>query len=295
MDDSPRHGSASSGRWPPAFRGGAWPAVALVGAFVLWTVVSVNLVTWLFGASPPLLYEQLWNVPSGIVQFGIVAAALRYEGVRLRDVGLSTRLLAPALAATAGLVVALNGAVAGLGALAGNDVSFGLLGLYRSPPQNYSLGALAVSGVAHYLFVGPVEELTFRGYLQNKFVATLGYRSSRVRTAVGVVAASVVFSLVHVPARLVLDGLAVGQLLGPLVLLALSGVLFGTVYALTRNLYLVALLHGVGNLWPLVVDPGPGVWPNWAVVVALYLAVSVLYRRWATAPRMESPMGTASS
>jgi len=53
-------------------------------------------------------------------------------------------------------------------------------------------------------------------------------------------------------------------------MLALSGIAFGTVYALTRSLVLVALLHGIGNLWPLVVDPG-GAWPNWGVVV--------LYRR----------------
>lgn len=63
-------------------------------------------------------------------------------------------------------------------------------------------------------------------------------------------------------------------------LLTLSGITFGSVYALTRNLLLVALLHGIGNFWPLIVDPGVGAWPNWGVVIILYGLVVVLYRQW---------------
>jgi membrane protease YdiL (CAAX protease family) len=76
------------------------------------------------------------------------------------------------------------------------------------------------------------------------------------------------------------------------VLLALSGILLGTVYALTRNLFLVTFLHWFGNLWPLAVDPGTGVWPNWGGVVGLYLLLVVAYRRWAPGSPGRPGLGT---
>lgn len=75
------------------------------------------------------------------------------------------------------------------------------------------------------------------------------------------------------------EGSGIGSAAGALVMPALSGAAFGTIYALTRDLYLVALLHGVGNFWPLVVDPGAGSWPNWGVIIGLYALVVVAYRR----------------
>ncbi len=75
-------------------------------------------------------------------------------------------------------------------------------------------------------------------------------------------------------------------------LLTLSGITFGTVYALTHNLFLIAFLHGIGNVWPLVVDPGLGAWPNWGVIIVLYGLVVVLYRQWASvAVRSPGPGG----
>lgn len=276
-----RDDSGAAGYWHPSFRTGPWLPVAFVLAFALWVMVSVTLAQRLLGPDPPFVARTLWNVPSGLVQAGIALAFLRYEGVRLREVGLSKRLFRPALAAVAGFIVVLNVAVAGLGVLAGNELSVGAFALYRSPPMNFSLGMLAVGGLAQYVFVAPVEELAFRGYLQNRLVALFGGDGSRLATAGGIVASGVAFSLVHVPVKLLIEGQPVGQLTGTLVLLALSGVLLGTVYALTRNLFLVTFLHGFGNLWPLAVDPGTGVWPNWGVVLVLYLLLIVVYRRWA--------------
>jgi membrane protease YdiL (CAAX protease family) len=272
-----RHDDGAAGYWPPSFRTGPWLPVAFVLAFAIWVMVSVTLAQRLLGPDPPFVARTLWNVPSGLVQAGLALLFLRYEGVRLREIGLSKRLFRPALAAAAGFVVALNVAVAGLGVLAGNELSVGAFALYRSPPLNFSLGMLAVGGLAQYVFVAPVEELAFRGYLQNRLVALFG--GSRLATAGGIVASGVAFSLVHVPVKLLIEGQPVGQLAGTFVLLALSGVLLGTVYALTRNLFLVTLLHGFGNLWPLAVDPGTGVWPNWGVVLVLYLLLIVGYRR----------------
>ena len=50
-------------------------------------------------------------------------------------------------------------------------------------------------------------------------------------------------------------------------------------FLLTFVLILVALVHGIGNWWLLVVDPGPGVWPNYIALLGLYAVMIVLYRR----------------
>ena len=54
--------------------------------------------------------------------------------------------------------------------------------------------------------------------------------------------------------------------------------LFGAVYELTGNLVLVMLLHGIGNWWPLLVDPGRGAWPNYLVILVVYAVLVWLYR-----------------
>ncbi|MFC5973735.1 type II CAAX prenyl endopeptidase Rce1 family protein [Halomarina salina] len=267
-------------RWPPAFHGRSWLPLVFVVAFSLWVMVSNVSFSWVFGSNPSVVAESLWNLPSGMVQFGLVLLVLRFEGVRLRDLGLGRRQLTMALVTVAGFVLAVNVAVAGLVVLGGGQLSVVPFGLYRSPPLEYSVPALVAAGVAQYVFVGPVEELAFRGYLQNKLTDLLGPRSARFRTAVAIVATAAVFAVLHVPTLVLVEGVPLGQAVGSLVMLTLSGIAFGTIYALTHNLFLVAFLHGIGNFWPLVVDPGVGAWPNWGLILILYGLVVVLYRQW---------------
>jgi membrane protease YdiL (CAAX protease family) len=56
----------------------------------------------------------------------------------------------------------------------GSSLSVGLFAPYRSPPTNFSVTTVAAIGVSNYLFTGPVEELAFRGYFQNKLTALFG-------------------------------------------------------------------------------------------------------------------------
>lgn len=160
-------------------------------------------------------------------------------------------------------------------------ISSFLFALYRSPPLNLTWTLIVVGAVSEYVFVGPVEELAFRGYLQNKLVALLDTEYSRLDTALGIVGAAVTFSILHVPTEILLDGLSLSQIAGSLVLFVATGVTFRTIYAVTRNLYLVMFLHGIGNFWPLPVDPGLQAWPNWGIVLVLYALLALLYRRWA--------------
>jgi membrane protease YdiL (CAAX protease family) len=243
-------------------------------------MVSNASFSWFAGSNPSTLVETLWNLPSGIVQFGLVLLVLRFEGVRLRDVGFGRRQVVPALVAVGGFLIAVNAIVVGLILLDGGQLSVEPFALYRSPPMDYSVAALIVTGVAQYVFVGPVEELAFRGYLQNKLDDILGLGFARLQTAVAIVAAAIVFSILHVPTLVLIEGTPVNQAVGTLILLTVSGITFGTIYELTHNLILVALLHGIGNFWPLVVNPGLGTWPNWGIIVILYGLIVVLYRQW---------------
>lgn len=271
--------SSTGSGWLPEFKGGVWIPVGFLLAFTVLVLLSNGLFNWLAGADPSRIAESLWNVPSRLVQIGIVLLVLRYEQVRLEDIGFGRRQLLPALVTVGGFIVAVNAVVAVLILSNGGQLSFEPYGIYRSGPLHYSVLAIGAGGLAQYLFVGPAEELALRGYLQNK-LTTLGRGSVRTRTAVAVIGSAVVFSALHIPMLLLVEDVALSQSIGSLVMLTLSGITFGAIYALTRNLVLVAMLHGIGNLWPLVVDPGLAAWPNWGVIIVLYAIAVVLYRRW---------------
>lgn len=280
MDQSPPP-SESASDWPPTFHAGWWPAVALVLGFTGWALISVAVSNWLFG-DPSTIEEGMWAIPSGIVQIGIAVAILRYERVSYQELGLAPWLVRPALAATAVVILVANVAVAGLGIAAGTNVSFGLMEYYLTPPIDFSVAGVAITAIAMYLFTGPVEELAFRGYLQNKVVSQVNMGSPTAQTTIGILTAALSFALLHIPAYLIVRGQALEAVIGTLVLLTATGVIFGAIYAATRNLYLVMFLHSIGNLWPLVVDPGAGIWPNWGIILVMYVLLAVLYRQWAT-------------
>lgn len=252
-------------RWI-TFRAGWWPAIALVLALAGWVLVSVTVSGWLFG-DLSVAEEGVWTIPSGVVQIAIAVVVLRYERVGYRELGSSPQLVRPALVATV--------AAAGLGLAAGTGVSFGLMAYYLAPPVDYSVPGVAITAVGMYLFTGPVEELAFRGYLQNKVVSQVIMGSATVRTTIGILTAALSFALLHIPAYLFTRGVPTGALIGTLVLLTATGVIYGVIYAATRNLYLVMSLHAIGNLWPLVVDPGPGVWPKYGVLLVLSVLLIV--------------------
>lgn len=264
--------------WPPTFRGSIRTVVVFFVSITVWVMLSNVLVAQLFGPDSGPLIESLWSILSKVVIFCIVWLILRYEGVRLRELGLSRRLIVPALVAVAGFIVAVNLTVIALLVSDGHELSFGLYEFYRTPPASYSLATVAVLGISEYLFTGPVEEIALRGFFQNKLSALLGSGYRRLSTAIAILVASVSFSLLHIPTIILVrnEPLALGTLL----MLALTGVVFGTMYALTRNLYLVIGLHGIGNLWPIVVDFPVGLWPNWGIALVFYGVIVVLYRQW---------------
>lgn len=89
------------------------------------------------------------------------------------------------------------------------------------------------------LVIGPCEELLFRGVIQTRLTEAFGARE-------GVISASVIFSLVHVPSYGGLSsGLTnLGITLGVLFALAL---ILGSIYEKTDNLLVPILAHGFYN------------------------------------------------
>lgn len=203
------------------------------------------------------------------------------------DIGLNLVLLVPALVAGGGVVVAVNGAVAGLGVSAGDNLAIGFLPQYKSLFPGVSSGLLTIIGVQFYFFVGPAEELVFRGYLQNKIVTPLGEPTRGTRATAAVLAA-LSFGLIHLPVAPIGTTPSLGGVVSAILLSGMSGIAFGVIYELTRNPYLVMILHGFGDWWPIFVDAGSVAWPNWGVTIVVYTLLVVAYRWWAKRTRTTS-------
>jgi len=102
--------------------------------------------------------------------------------------------------------------------------------------------------------VGLVEEFFFRGLAQSQFAATFKSEIS------GVVLMSLIFGLAHAPGFIFrqageVEGLgsnpsALDAIAYSIVVLAVSGITFGVIWARTKNLFAVMLIHAVGDLLP---------------------------------------------
>jgi membrane protease YdiL (CAAX protease family) len=113
-------------------------------------------------------------------------------------------------------------------------------------------------------------------------IALLG-DDTRFYVALGIMATSLLFGALHTPGALV-SGTRLGGALTAATLPAITAVFFGIIYELTHNIYLVAMFHGLGNTWPLVIN-----WPSWSGtalvgfwvgVACIYVGAIVGYRYW---------------
>jgi membrane protease YdiL (CAAX protease family) len=101
---------------------------------------------------------------------------------------------------------------------------------------------------------GLVEELFFRALVQSQFATALKSEVS------GVVLMSLIFGLAHAPGFIFrhagkVEGLgsnpnALDAIAYSIVVLAVSGVTFGVIWARTKNLFAVMLIHAAGDLLP---------------------------------------------
>ena len=214
-------------------------ALGVVGFFFMNLVVLLAAVPFLLAGVPlldrPTLLLAIQAVMGQGVAFGVFALAyLRYTDRGLGYVRASVPSLRD-IGWTVGGVVAM---FAGLIAI---SVLFTVLDI--EPASN------AVEGLAEqdprvflllvplsFLFIGPGEELLYRGVVQGRLREAFG-----PWVAIGV--ASLVFAAIHVFS---LQGAGTGILAYLGVLLVLSPI-FGAAYEYTDNLVVPALIHGAFN------------------------------------------------
>ena len=104
------------------------------------------------------------------------------------------------------------------------------------------------------LEVGLVEEFFFRAFLQSQLAAAFRSETS------GIVLMSLIFGLAHAPGFIFrhageLEGLgphpgSLDAIAYSIVILAVSGITFGVIWARTKNLFVLMLVHAAGDLLP---------------------------------------------
>jgi membrane protease YdiL (CAAX protease family) len=192
-------------------------------------VLSVLL--FALGVDPSVL---LLLVVSLVAFGGVALGYVAVRGWSTVDLGIRLPTLRDLLFVVGGYVAAFAAAVAGVivitvtGAPAGQN----RVGEFASADPTVLLWLIPAS----FLLIGPGEELLFRGIVQGRLRETFA-------PVPGVVLASAIFAAVHFVA---LTGGA-GARLVTVTALFFPALVFGTVYELTDNLVVPALVHGAYN------------------------------------------------
>ena len=160
-----------------------------------------------------------------------------------------------------------------------------IIGLY---PFDHSptIWKVLFEGVIYFIGVGIIEEFFCRGLLQNGIAGLLDTRKNSQLVAILITAT--VFGLGHIVAVIGEPGWpAFSRILWAIGL----GVYFGAIYALTKNLWLVAMFHFVVNLSGLPFnfssqDSYPAV--STIIVLATYLGLA-MYGIYVLRQRDEAP------
>jgi membrane protease YdiL (CAAX protease family) len=267
---------------------GRWPTLlAFLLLATLFPGVSIALAARTVGIETlrGSVLGSLYTAASLVVFALLTWLLLRREGVSASDIGFDADRVRIAVLLVAGMWVVVNAVAVGVLSVFG-DPTVGV------PRADGSRGVWLVEVLVQAFFVGIVEEFVYRGYLQSRVVAAVGGSASRWLKALGVVLASSLFAVMHLPQRLLVSEMTIQQAAANVPLLLVVGVALGVLFEVTRNVALVGLLHGtVLNRTPLFVvsfegaDAATG---NLTLVVLVAVLLAVwLYRRWAKANRRE--------
>jgi membrane protease YdiL (CAAX protease family) len=182
-------------------------------------------------------------IPFAIFRFGF--------GYRIRDFGIQSEGLRALCGSHRPVVLVVGGAfLAFQYFFSGGGASFrhGHFTTYQL------LLSLPLCFIWLFFEAGLVEEFFFRALVQSHFAAALKSEVS------GVVLMSLIFGLAHAPGFIFrhageVEGLgsnpsAIDAVAYSIVVLAISGVTFGVIWARTKNLFAVMLVHAAGDLLP---------------------------------------------
>ena len=169
--------------------------------------------------SLPLTYfpRYAWYLVVSIPVFAATATMMRIQGIGLRDVGIT---LKKPLAQTG---IALTG------------IPFGIIEYFILKPQplaaDLTFRELILLAIALIFSTGFVEELVFRGTLQNSAVKALGEKA-------GIIGVTAVFAALHIGWLSILDVAFVFAI----------GLFFGFSTLKTGSIIGVSLAHGITNV-----------------------------------------------
>jgi membrane protease YdiL (CAAX protease family) len=243
--DAPRELSdmivASTAQYRPATWGGivlAFLAWAGSGALAQGSSTVRGAFRWVAAATGGWLNPTL--LTNAAVLLAVVGAIVGLGRLRLRDLGLAREGLVPGMAGAVALWAAWQGSL-----LVSGLVETGSIGI--GPRWTNFDAPVAIGMLAAMVFVGLNEEVWFRGFLlvqvQQRMVTGLRVRAG-LGFAVALVATSILFGAVH------LWGSSDGSPVRALAFHGVNGILFGMLYLLSGNLWFVAAVHGLGN-WGL--------------------------------------------
>jgi len=199
-------------------------------------VVATVLVLSIAGVSitPLLSIIVSLALATGVGFGGVALAYLRYRGVGIEYVGL--RL--PSLREVAFVVA---GYVASLGLLMFASMIITTIGAEAAPNTTAEMGMenpelLLLLIPASFLLIGPGEELLYRGIVQNRL-------SEALPAPLAIFLASLIFASIH---YFSLSGAPQARVVS-ITVLVLPTLVFGTMYELTDNIVVPALIHGAYN------------------------------------------------
>lgn len=170
----------------------------------------------------------------GVAFGGVALLYLKYRGLGIDYVGLRIPSIRDVLFVVGGYVLAFGLAIAGSVIVATTGVEAGANQAAQLGVENPEVLLLLIP--ASFLLIGPGEELMFRGVVQNRLRETLGAVPS-------ILLGALIFASIHFTA---LSGAASGRLVS-IAILFFPSLVFGTVYELTDNLAVPALIHGAYN------------------------------------------------
>ena len=239
----------------------SWPAIAVAVA------IAISAATW-FLLYPWAGYGTATRVAAHLAFFAAaIALAVRFR-IPATAFGLSARDAAWAAGVGAIAYGVVMGGAAATNALLGT--AFTVLRTRYDPVALFDAWILTALG----------EELLFAGVVFTLIAAALPRR----RRWWAVPFTALAFAAMHLPGYLAI-GYPAASVLGRLALNAVSWGVFGTIYLLSGNLWLVVVAHAATDLGltPLVTNE-----PLWGLV---FMALLVVGARWQPRARRAVPPG----
>lgn len=230
----------------------AWPTILLFSVLYCIYVSFINLVVFKSNILQPIpgftfgLINQTLVVNLVSVIIFIFLIIIKYGRLSFLDIGLKKHRLLSAAAAIFTLWVSMQVI----------NMIFALVvsgkPIVNSGWNEYGASKIIGSFIGQLFGNCLFEEFAFRGFLLVQVCKK--FRDRKWGFLTGVALSQLLFSLIHIPNR-ILGGMNIYQILPSLIVVFILGVLFASIYLLTDNIFLAIGIHTLWNM-PFLVFEG---------------------------------------